>query len=79
MKYKLINDLKKNTNVAIEGWVARDANGALFLYTAKPIRSLETRSWVICEKENLCIISNSLFPELTWEDEPIEVSITYKK
>lgn len=79
MKYKLINDLKEKADADIEGWVAKDACGSLFFYTGKPIRNLEIGSWFICKEEDLYIISSRLFPELTWKDEPIKISITYKK
>lgn len=62
-----------------EFWAAKDASGNVFLYSSKPFRSLETRSWYIDKENDLYIVSNRLFPELTWEDEPIKISITYKK
>lgn len=62
-----------------EFWAAKDANGCVFLYSAKPVRSLETKSWYMNKEDDLYSISNRLFPELTWEDEPVKVSITIKK
>lgn len=52
-------------------WVARDNNGELYLYNEKPEYYNKSKVWSaggICAK-----LDNNLFPELTWEDEPIEV------
>lgn len=52
-------------------WVARDKNGDLYLYQDKPIR-IEA----IFGSQYLYFgIPNILFPELKWEDDPIEIEI----
>lgn len=54
-------------------WVARDNNGELYLYNEKPEYYNGSKVWVaggICAK-----LDNNLFPELKWEDEPLEVKL----
>lgn len=54
-------------------WVARDISGELFLYDEKPEFFSDYKVWLadgICAK-----LDNNLFPDLTWEDEPIEVEL----
>ena len=52
--------------------VARDKNGVLFTYGAKPTRCDNQKEWI---GWFLSSMKNSFFPELTWEDEPIEVEL----
>lgn len=59
----------------IKGWVARDSFGRVFLFKSKPIRSNGT--WI--SALDYYSLLRSDFPELTWEDEPIEVEFTIKK
>lgn len=59
----------------IQGWVARDWNGALFIYTHKPSRIPPQTIWhgeLAIEAE----LSTDLFPGLTWESDPIKVRIS---
>ena len=53
-------------------WVARDWGGMLYAYFNIPIRDTVWKEW--SDKVSLHI-DNSFFPELKWEDEPIEVEI----
>ena len=53
-------------------WVARDKNGFLFVYEDKPTRCDNQKEWI---GRFLCSMKNSYFPELKWEDEPIEVEL----
>ena len=53
-------------------WVARDKNGFLFVYEDKPTRWDIRKEWI---GRFLNSIKNSYFPELKWEDEPIEVEL----
>lgn len=46
-------------------WLAREKRGKLFLYKTKPKRDCNYGIW----------ISKNLFPDLTLEDEPIEVEL----
>lgn len=54
-------------------WVARDWGGILDAYFNKPIRDAVWKEWY-SDKASLCI-DDSFFPELKWEDEPIEVEL----
>ena len=54
-------------------WVARDKDGNLFAYNDKPTRCDNQKEWF--EEKFLFSMENSFFPELKWEDEPIEVEL----
>lgn len=61
-------------------WIARDKNEGLWLYIAKPQRSEMGEWWNVSLKEYDCLkINGELFPELRWEDEPIEVELVRKE
>ena len=53
-------------------WVARDKNGFLFAYEGKPARCDNQKEWI---GRFFSSMKNSYFPELKWEDEPIEVEL----
>ena len=53
-------------------WVARDKNGFLFAYEGKPSRRDNQKEWI---GRFFSSMKNSYFPELTWEDEPIEIEL----
>lgn len=54
-------------------WVARDWGSMLFAYFNKPIRDTVWKEW---ESDKVSLsIDDSFFPDLTWEDEPIEVEL----
>lgn len=48
-------------------------SGMLFAYFNKPIRYTVWKEWD-SDKVSLCI-DDSFFPELKWEDEPLEVEL----
>lgn len=71
-------------------WIARDKDGWLCLYKEKPVRQLVEEFWMDADinyyldyKEDgvgcFKIIDSELYPELTWEDEPIEIEILLMK
>ena len=67
-------------------WIARDKDGELNLYTHKPNRCTavgwNNESWDIQSTDeyvNFMTLDPSMFPELTWDDEPIEVELVIKK
>lgn len=61
----------------ISGWVARDWNCHLNLFTHKPMRDSVIRWW---DGEYADInLPSSLFPDLTWDDDPIEVELIIKR
>ena len=55
-------------------WVAREKRGGLFLYKTKPILDCDFGIW-FSDSDCVGTISRAFFPDLTWEDEPIEVGI----
>lgn len=74
-----IDDRRKRSTkeeVTIEGWVARDKRGYIFLSYGKPRRTTNSSCnfWVRREGETY-ELPNTLFPSLRWEDEPIEVEL----
>ena len=72
-----VDELKKTKKTTMENkyklWVARDWCGMLYAYFNKPIRDTVWKEWD-SDKVSLSI-DDSFFPELTWEDEPIEVEL----
>ena len=55
-------------------WIVRDWGGMLFAYFNKPIRDTVWKEWD--SDEDSLSIDDSLFQDLTWEDEPLEVMLT---
>ena len=55
-------------------YVARDKSGELFAYYSKPKRECYLGFWY-SGLNCMGSISGNFFPELTWEDEPIEVEL----
>lgn len=53
-------------------WVARDIDDYIFAYNGKPTRCDNQKEWF---GRFLSPMENSYFPNLTWEDEPIEVEL----
>lgn len=53
-------------------WVAREKRGGLFLYKTKPILDCDFGIW-FSDLDCMGTISRAFFPDLTWEDDPIEV------
>nr|DAP88751.1 MAG TPA: hypothetical protein [Caudoviricetes sp.] len=53
-------------------WVARDKSGNLYAYNSKPERDCDYGIWF---SDLYFTIFPALLPDLTWEDEPIEVEL----
>ena len=76
-----MNHLKQKTTMSkktIEAWVARDEDGILYLYTAKPKKLSDYWNAPASGCMNL---DDSLFPEVQWSDEEpkkIKLSIMEK-
>ena len=72
-----VDELKKTKKTTMGNkyklWVARDWGGMLYAYFNKPIRDTVWKEWD-SDKVSLSI-DDSFFPELKWEDEPIEVEL----
>ena len=61
---------------ALEAWVARDENGSLYMYTAKPKKLID--SWY-ADKVGYVKLDDSLFPEVQWSDgEPKEIRLSIR-
>lgn len=52
-------------------WTARDADGEIGFFKEKPERS----EYFWCSEWYCWIVRRDMFPDLTWEDEPIEVEL----
>lgn len=55
-------------------WIAREKRGGLFLYKTKPERDCDYGIW-FSNLDCMGAISKNLFPDLKWENAPIEVEI----
>jgi len=75
-----LNFSVNSEETVISGWVARDSNESLYLFCLKPKRVRYLRSgdgvWMSRTVEKL---DPTLFPDLTWESDPIEVELTIKR
>ena len=61
---------------ALEAWVARDYDGSLYMYTAKPQKMRD--NWYAA-KVGYVKLDDSLFPEVQWSDgEPKEIILSIK-
>lgn len=65
-------------------YVARDKNKCLWLFIDKPKRE-QTNGWWEVDTQNSLLrdddwmeIDGDLFPDLRWEDEPLEVELVRK-
>ena len=72
-----VDELKKLKKTTMENkyklWVARDWCGMLFAYFNKPIRDTVWKEW---DSDKCSLrIDDSFFPELKWEDEPLEFEL----
>lgn len=77
------SDLDFNTDsedTVIQGWVARDEDGSLHLFTESPtleFSNVRKEHWWYSESS--VKLDPSLFPDLTWSDEPQECEIIIKR
>ena len=63
---------------ARKAWVARDDDGMLYLYLAKPRK--HQSKWLPNIRFDFVELSRESFPEVKWEDEdPTEVTIVINK
>lgn len=59
---------------SIRAWVAREKNGALFLFCEKPKKSKSY--WINSNTFNSLVLPKEAFPNVKWEDsEPTRVCI----
>lgn len=71
-------NVEESEEATIDGWVARDSNGTLWICSEEPQRYSDW--WIIDTDEEYTKkeLPPYLFPSLTWESDPIEVTITIK-
>ena len=55
-------------------WIARDKHGEIYLYSTKP-----KKYEYVFDADNWWQIDQSLFPEVTLENSPMEVELVIKK
>jgi hypothetical protein len=70
-------------------WIARNKNGDLYLLQDKPTREYnywdvedndgKTLNFSIGEKESWVKLNNDYYPEVTWENSPIELILNLPK
>ena len=65
-----------NEAYKIKGLVARDSDGSLNIHQEKPSRQ-SIYFWMF--EGGYFHVDKTLFPELTWNDEPIEVELLIRK
>ena len=71
---------EKDADTVIQGWVARDSDGTLSLFAVKPERvRYRRRNGGLWMAKTMTDLNSELFPDLTWESEPIKVSISIKR
>ena len=76
----------KENDTMIQGWVCRDKkDNALNLHAEKPYRAqsgydvCDESDWWESDCASLLPLDKSLFPDLTWESDPIEVELIIKR
>ena len=57
-------------------WIARDESGGLWMFESKPIKVRE--SFTQQPLSQIYSIDDNLFPEVTFENSPMEVEIVLK-
>lgn len=70
---------EEQREATINGWVARTQDGLLGLLRIKPERSCGDW-WIDLSADERAIyrLPPELFPDITWDSDPIEVEITIK-
>jgi len=61
-------------------WIARDKDGTLSFFVLKPVRYGD--NWIESDSspnmQDSCTLPKSMFPELTWEDDAMQVDLVPK-
>lgn len=52
-------------------WIARDQDGAIYIFPKKPAMVLKESDNYFCDKEDDYLIPTKLFPQITFENSPI--------
>ena len=73
---KITGKHQHQEEVSIKGWVARDRDGTLFLYTSTPNMNRKRSCWY---GPGCTTLSQEDFPSVQWSDpEPTPATITIK-
>lgn len=56
-------------------WIARDKNGELSLVNEKPVLSVSKKCWLTSGNADYIFLDDKMFPEVTFENSPIEVEL----
>lgn len=76
--YALGKQEKDAEDTVIQGWISRDKDNALILWESKPQRNNITNDeWGMAS--GIMLLPNNLFPDLTWDSDPLEVEIIIKR
>lgn len=63
----------------IKGYIARDKDNYLYLYTkVKPVFNSTTGMWTATQVGDYMELDKNEFPKLKYTDEPIEVNVEIK-
>lgn len=54
-----------------DGWIARDNDGELYLYTIKPERF--HKIWTCNSSDRYCQLPKRRFPKITWDSKPLPI------
>lgn len=75
--YALGKQEKDAENAVIQGWVARDNDSqGLYLYGSAPTRGIDIWNG---HGSLLVLLDAKLYPDLTWDSDPIEVELIIKR
>lgn len=70
--HKCISNIINTIQIGTKSlWIARDKDGELYLYDAKPER--RESEWVATDDGDVFDIPSEYFSTLTWKDEPKEI------
>ena len=58
-------------------WIARDGNKDLYLFPDKP--ELDEHDTIYCGQSEWIKIPSTMFPEITFDNSPVEVELTIRK
>lgn len=80
-EFDILSDSEeKDADTVIQGWVCRDEDGSLHLFTEIPTREFSNaRKEYWWYSKSSSKIDSNLFPDLTWESDPEPVEIIIKK
>lgn len=78
--YTALGKQEKDADTVISGWMARDKNGDLVCCAgSKPFKEEKLPFWRVDFRNFIECIPNDLFPDLTWDSDPLPVEIIIKR